>query len=130
MNAANLDWRADAACKGRTDLFFGSDDESRRARDRRELEAARICGGCPSRLPCREFAQALGIAYGVWGGLGEADRGPAPRRLPGMCGNGLHAMDEANTYFSPQGWEVCRACRAAGDRRYRQARRQQKERAA
>lgn len=124
-----MNWRAQAACKGNGDLFFGPDDESLRARYAREQKAASICAACPSRMPCREFMQAQGISYGVWGGIGEIDRGPASRRDPGMCGNSLHVMDEANTYRSPQGWDVCRACRAAGDRRYRQALRQ-KERAA
>lgn len=121
-------WRLDAACLDADPaLFFGDDGEDRRARRKRELRAAAICGGCPVRLPCLEFAQAHRIGYGVWGGTGEGGRKPGGTLQPGMCTYGLHLMNAANTYVNPQGWEICRACRAARDRQYRQRRRQQEQ---
>ena len=29
---------------------------------------------CPVQVPCREHAMATGETFGVWGGLGEAER--------------------------------------------------------
>ncbi len=29
---------------------------------------------CPVQLPCREHALASGESFGVWGGMGEAER--------------------------------------------------------
>jgi WhiB family redox-sensing transcriptional regulator len=63
-------WQYRAACRG-TDLtvFFPERGES--------AEPARqICGGCPVREPCLEFALRQGITHGIWGGLTERDRRP------------------------------------------------------
>ncbi|WP_370372386.1 WhiB family transcriptional regulator [Catenulispora sp. GP43] len=34
-----------------------------------------FCRRCPVKEACAAFAQRTGQAFGVWGGLGEADRG-------------------------------------------------------
>jgi WhiB family redox-sensing transcriptional regulator len=126
-------WRLDAACDGADlSLFFGEWDEEPSQRRAREAQAKAVCAGCPSRVPCLEFAVALAIPWGVFGGLSEDERRSlkGPRQIRRLCGNDLHVMDEANTYHSPQGWDVCRACRAALDKRYRQARREAERKAA
>jgi WhiB family transcriptional regulator, redox-sensing transcriptional regulator len=41
-----------ALCRRRTELFDGHNDEDTRA-------AAELCGRCPARKPCREWADTL-----------------------------------------------------------------------
>jgi Transcription factor WhiB len=36
--------------------------------------ARQICGRCPVRQPCLEFALRRGIVHGIWGGLSERNR--------------------------------------------------------
>ncbi len=69
-------WERDAACRRvDTALFFGPNRfEPKRERLSREAAAKAVCGTCPAIAPCREYALANGELYGVWGGLGEADR--------------------------------------------------------
>jgi WhiB family redox-sensing transcriptional regulator len=72
----------DAACKG-TDaaLWFAPDVEGRQARQRREAETRRICAGCPSRIPCLEFALDQPDQHGFWGGVTEEGRKHMRRRM-------------------------------------------------
>ncbi len=67
------DWRAHAACKGRTRLFFAPKAERPQARARREAQANRLCASCPVRTPCRNYARS-NHEYGFWGGESEEDR--------------------------------------------------------
>jgi WhiB family redox-sensing transcriptional regulator len=127
VSVTSLDWRLDAACRtAGTDLFFGPWDERQRDRTARESRAKAVCAACPSRQPCLEFALRLDIRWGVFGGEGERerDRLRAPSDVVRLCGNGLHLMNSRNTYVNPQGWKICKACRVAQDRRYRQERRE------
>lgn len=68
-------WRLHASCRT-TDAsaFFSPDGERGEARTRREKRAKHICGGCPVRLECRNFALNVGEPFGTWGGLSESDR--------------------------------------------------------
>ena len=66
-------WMADAACKGRTTLFFGIAGERPERRVRRERAARGVCEGCPVAAPCREWAR-LGHENGFWGGESEEER--------------------------------------------------------
>ena len=66
-------WRDDAACKGRTPLFFPPKAERPQARERREAKAQRLCDSCPVSQPCREFARKH-REYGYWAGESEEDR--------------------------------------------------------
>lgn len=69
-------WELAAACR-REDptMFFGPNRfEPKRERLDREHAAVAICGTCPVLDACREHAVTHGEYYGVWGGLGEADR--------------------------------------------------------
>jgi WhiB family redox-sensing transcriptional regulator len=63
-------------CWQQTDLFFGTEDDARSEaeRDIRESEARSLCHGCQYRWRCLERAVVHKERYGVWGGLGEAER--------------------------------------------------------
>jgi hypothetical protein len=61
-------WRDLAACRG-TDLnlFFPGRGQS--------AEPARqVCGACPVRQPCLDYAITNAITHGIWGGLIERER--------------------------------------------------------
>ena len=66
-------WRQDAACKGRTKLFFAPRAERPQARERREAKARRLCEECPVADPCRTYARS-NREYGYWAGESEEDR--------------------------------------------------------
>ena len=67
-------WRDDAACRGHdTDDFFPATDEE-------AGPAKAICGACPVREECLEFALATRQEDGVWGGLTETERRRLRRR--------------------------------------------------
>lgn len=72
----SLGWEDQAACRGRdASLFFGPNRfEPKRERLAREAAAKEICSSCPVSSECRDHAMEVGEAYGVWGGLGEAER--------------------------------------------------------
>ena len=77
------EWMDDAACKGRTNLFFGMAGERPERRVRREETARRLCATCPVLVPCRELARA-NRENGFWGGENEEERaaaGYAPRSI-------------------------------------------------
>lgn len=63
-------------CKGYGDMFFGTEDDGRQEaeRDIREAEARAICHVCIYRWRCLEGAMVHRERYGVWGGMGEAER--------------------------------------------------------
>jgi WhiB family redox-sensing transcriptional regulator len=69
-------WRARAACRGpETALFFPpSNTERREDRDARERRAKAICGSCPVRRECLQYALGVGEMHGIWGGLNEMER--------------------------------------------------------
>lgn len=70
------DWEAAAKCRSHDPtLFFGPNRfEPKRERLEREAAAKAVCATCPALRLCREYALRNGEIYGVWGGLGEADR--------------------------------------------------------
>lgn len=55
-------WRAGAACKGQTELFFGKGASSR---------ALDVCALCPVIWHCRQYALQFNDKdlHGIWGGL-------------------------------------------------------------
>jgi hypothetical protein len=63
---ADTRWQAHAACRGEAGenlpLFFPTQEEG-------SIPAKKICHGCPVRDECLEYALALNINYGIWGGL-------------------------------------------------------------
>lgn len=130
--SAGTAWRLDAACDGADlSLFFGEWDESPERRLEREAQAKALCAGCPSRVPCLEFAVALAVPWGVFGGLSEDERRGMKGlpRLPDVCGNGLHRMTPENTkHVAGTTYVRCRECQRDSDLRTRPAREARKTR--
>ena len=62
------DWRDGAACRGIDAMIFypASDEEA--------LPAKAICGECPVRETCLEYALHRREPSGIWGGATEAER--------------------------------------------------------
>lgn len=61
-------WQAEAACTGSDiDLFFTERGES-------TSPAKQVCGTCPVRDDCLEYALDTGEKFGIWGGLSERER--------------------------------------------------------
>ncbi|GAA3023749.1 WhiB family transcriptional regulator [Gordonia defluvii] len=74
-NADIWDWQRLGTCRGAaSSVFFHPDGERGNARLRREQRAKELCLGCPVLTQCREHALRVGEPYGIWGGLGEAER--------------------------------------------------------
>src|SRR5512144_1108655 len=74
-------WRAQAACQfGDHELFFSPEEEQGEYFRLRVSLAKRICGGCPVRRQCAEYALAVDERYGVWGGLTAEERARQLRR--------------------------------------------------
>ena len=79
MNAAEHDWRRNAACTSHhPELFFPIGTAGPALA---QLERARqICRSCPVRLECLEWAIDVGADDGIWGGLSEQERQSLRRR--------------------------------------------------
>lgn len=70
------EWREQAACKGQSDLFFPTFNESPQLFDKRVEECKDVCHQCPVRRDCREWALSSfdeGIDL-VLGGLSYRER--------------------------------------------------------
>ena len=69
-------WQHRAACKGpQAAVFFPpSQVERKDEREARESRAKEICGLCPVRRPCLDYALAIREPHGIWGGLNEMER--------------------------------------------------------
>ena len=64
----NLSWRTRAACQGLDPaICYPVSDED-------AGEAKAVCGSCPVREPCLEYALANRERDGVWGGATERER--------------------------------------------------------
>jgi len=78
------EWETRAACRGQpSEVFFGSDNETREDRSRREALARRLCRNCPVLRPCQSYAVAAQEPYGIWGGMTPVER---RRRPPSAAG--------------------------------------------
>jgi WhiB family transcriptional regulator, redox-sensing transcriptional regulator len=84
-----LNWRTRAACRYvEPELFFplGTAGPALQAIDR----AKQICGACPVRARCLDWAIRHGAAYGIWGGRTEEERRESRRmtaQLPHQRGS-------------------------------------------
>ena len=76
VDIGHRSWTDDAACKGRTTLFFGMPGERPERRVRREATARKVCEGCPVSEPCR-LAARTNRESGLWGGESEEERAAA-----------------------------------------------------
>jgi WhiB family redox-sensing transcriptional regulator len=75
-----VNWRDSAVCRHvDPDLFFpvGTTGPALHQID----EAKRICGTCPVRAACLDWALAHGTSSGVWGGTTEEERHALRRSL-------------------------------------------------
>jgi WhiB family transcriptional regulator, redox-sensing transcriptional regulator len=71
----NYDWQRHAACRQlNTEMFFHPENERGWSRRRREGMAKNVCRQCPVQSECLAHALSAREPYGVWGGLGEAER--------------------------------------------------------
>ncbi|MGH2636625.1 MAG: WhiB family transcriptional regulator [Actinomycetota bacterium] len=69
-------WQFDASCRGEdSTLFFAPNYfEKREEKSARETKAKAICGRCPVRGACLEYALKIREPHGIWGGLNEFER--------------------------------------------------------
>jgi WhiB family redox-sensing transcriptional regulator len=73
LGAADYGWRADALCRDTDpELFFpvGTTGQALVQIDR----AKHVCGQCPVKVECLEFALETNQDSGIWGGLSEEER--------------------------------------------------------
>ena len=72
-------WRSAGAClSADPDLFFPISTKG--PAERQIARAKAICAGCRVSQECLEFAQALDLTYGIWGGTTPEDRQRERRR--------------------------------------------------
>lgn len=65
-----IEWKSDAACIGKTDMFF-----SHRGYNQEKIkEAKEICRTCPVSFQCLKYAQENRLPYGIWGGKTSTER--------------------------------------------------------
>lgn len=69
----SVSWMNEAACKGRTELFYPKYSERPEATARRVAKAKKVCQTCPVMEKCRDAARQNG-EYGVWGGETDEER--------------------------------------------------------
>jgi WhiB family redox-sensing transcriptional regulator len=100
-----LDWTDDAACQGRTSLFFAPPGERPEARAVREREARDVCAGCPVLLVCRDWAREH-REYGFWGGESEEDRAAAGYRVDMPVGRVARYPRGDGTPVSPRSTRI------------------------
>ncbi len=69
-------WQVKAACRGpQSSVFFPpSHFERKDEKESREARAKAICGSCPVRRPCLDYALRIREPHGIWGGLNEVER--------------------------------------------------------
>ena len=66
-------WRQKAACRGvDPEVFFPAGTKVRVAFHTEHAKA--ICGSCPVRAPCLDYALATGQRDGIWGGMTAEER--------------------------------------------------------
>jgi WhiB family redox-sensing transcriptional regulator len=73
--AERLAWHSEASCRGfNARLFFAEHNEPAAARDERETQAKAVCRTCTVQGECLDAALSAPEPWGVWGGMGEAER--------------------------------------------------------
>lgn len=87
-------WHTSAACRGEDlYLFFGGEGERLPDRLAREQKAKTVCGPCPVRRACLDFALSANEKAGVWGALGEDERASERRRRQRRAAEGRPAPE-------------------------------------
>jgi len=74
--AVELNWQVSAACRGPQAVVFFPPPHFERKDEKRERErrAKEICGQCPVRSACLDYAIGIREHHGIWGGLNEQER--------------------------------------------------------
>jgi WhiB family transcriptional regulator, redox-sensing transcriptional regulator len=74
--APGTEWQQRGACRTLdSEVFFPpSSFEPKADRQAREAKAKAVCGSCPVRVECLEWALAVREPHGVWGGCSEQER--------------------------------------------------------
>ncbi|MFJ6728729.1 MULTISPECIES: WhiB family transcriptional regulator [unclassified Streptomyces] len=74
------DWRQQAACRHEDpELFFPIGTSGPSLLQTQQAKA--VCGGCPVRESCLEWALETDQTLGVWGGTSENERRAMRRRI-------------------------------------------------
>jgi WhiB family redox-sensing transcriptional regulator len=73
-----LDETGETPCMSAPDLFFPPDEET--LGNSRVVYAKQLCGLCPLRLQCLEYAIDNNEKHGIWGGLTRYERNKISRR--------------------------------------------------
>ena len=93
------------------DMWFATEDP----KDRGALRTAlRLCGECPFRVPCAQYAVDTDQRYGIWGGTTERKREAARLKgRPVAVGRPAPTHGKLSTYTK----HLCRCdlCRGAWD---------------
>lgn len=106
-------WRFDAACKGKTRLFFPPRDIPDVDRQLYLIRARDLCASCPVIDQCREYAHSRNERWGVW--AGEDHEGRAGGYAREMVLH-PHGTDERYRQELLLGEDTCDACRDAHSR--------------
>jgi hypothetical protein len=105
-SADEIQWQTHANCHGRPDVeFFPPPNAGISA------EVRRVCGSCPVRRDCLNFALKYGEWHGIWGGLTEKERRELAKKI-------VHNRAPCGTPAAFQrhirkGEEPCTPCREA-----------------
>ncbi|SDW37847.1 WhiB family transcriptional regulator, redox-sensing transcriptional regulator [Amycolatopsis xylanica] len=74
-----IDWRENAACRDiDPELFFPVSELGPGARQVAQAKA--VCGACPVRAKCLDYALDNGLTSGIFGGTTEGERRNLLRR--------------------------------------------------
>lgn len=76
------DWYDEARCMGKPIMVFYGEEEDQQERGSHrpyllpsEVEQAKnVCGSCPVRAQCLEYALDNDERYGIWGGMTSKER--------------------------------------------------------
>ncbi|MGY0056119.1 WhiB family transcriptional regulator [Streptomyces sp. LZ34] len=75
-----MEWWRHAACVDEDPELFFPVGVAGPAAQEQQARAKEVCGRCPVRDECLEYALSMGVTHGVWGGTGEEERRALRRR--------------------------------------------------
>jgi len=94
------EWQAAGAClSADPEIFFPVSGTGASAPQ--IAQARRICGRCPVRRECLDFAMSSGEMHGIWGGTNPEDRTRTRR------------AEAARRRHARKAWEAAQAARAS-----------------
>lgn len=116
-DTSDPNWMDRAACKGLTREMFPSESGKENIRWKRValLPARKICGLCPVRAECLDYAMTLpveSIRHGVWAGMDRWEL-EAERRRRGLAGPYkpiVHGTHRGYRAHLDRAEEACREC--------------------